>query len=194
MTPRQTANIPTTPGPPPIPVISGEVTVRRARLLRFPSYRMRTEQGLELGLARYSALNIYFFGRGQKIALPWGEHWRQTAVIRGSGLMGVLVNGARQRLAMAAAGAAAGNYGIVGRDYAYTLNPAQGGFGRSRRWDLYHGEEIVARFTRRPFGGVCLAALPLPVVLLCLQLTRFGIPGENELRLPGMYQRMHGGG
>jgi hypothetical protein len=155
---------------------------------------MRTEQGLEVGLARYSALNIYFFGRGQKIALPWGEHWRQTAVARGSGLMAVLANGARQRLAMAAAGAAAGNYGIVGRDYAYTLNPVEGGFGRSHQWDLYRGEEIVARFTRRPFGGVCLAALPLPVVLLCLQLTRFGIPGENELRLPGMYQRMHGGG
>ena len=52
----------------------------------------------------------------------------------------------------------------------------------------------MARFTRRPFGGVCLAALPLPAVLLCLLLTRFGIPGENELRMPGMYQRMHGGG
>jgi hypothetical protein len=178
----------------PAPLVSGQVAVRRARLLRYPSYRMRTEAGLEVGVARYSALNIYFFGRGQKITLPWGERWRQTAVARGSGLAAVLLNGARQRLVMAAAGAAAGNYGIVGRDYAYTLNPAQGGFGRSRRWDLYHGEEIVARFTRRPFGGVCLAALPLPVVLLCLQLTRFGIPGENELRLPGMYQRMHGGG
>jgi len=191
---QQPATASTVTAPPPIPVVSGKVTVRRARLLRFPTYRMRTEQGLEVSLARYSALNIYFFGRGQKIALPWGEHWRQTAVVRGSGLMGVLVNGARQRLAMAAAGAAAGNYGIVGRDYAFTLNPTEGGFGRSHRWDLYRGEEIVARFARRPFGGVCLTALPLPVVLLCLLLTRFGIPGENELRVPGMYQRMHGGG
>jgi len=178
----------------PAPLVSGQVVVRRARLLRFPSYRMRAEPGLEVGLARYSALNIYFFGRGQKIALPWGERWRQTALARGSGLAAVLLNGARQRLVMAAAGAAAGNYGIVGRDYAYTLNPAQGGFGRSRRWDLYHGEEMVARFARRPFGGVCLAAVPLPVVLACLLLTRFGIPGENELRMPGMYQAMHGGG
>lgn len=176
----------------PAPLVSGQVAVRRTRLLLFPSYRMRTEAGLEVGLARYSALNIYFFGRGQKIALPWGERWRQTAIARGSGLMGVLVNGARQRLAMAAAGAAAGNYGIVGRDYAYTLNPAQGGFGRSRRWDLYHGEEIVARFARRPFGGTCLTAVPLPVILLCLQLTRFGIPGEKELRMPSMYRRMGG--
>jgi len=178
----------------PAPLISGQMAVRRARLLRFPSYRMRTEQGVEVGLARYSALNIYFFGRGQRIALPWGEQWRQTAVARGSGLAAVLVNGDRQRLVMAAAGAAAGNYGLVGRDYAYTLNPAQGGFGRSRRWDLYHGEEIVARFTRRPFGGVCLAAVPLPAVLLCLLLVRFGIPGEKELRMPNIYQRMHGGG
>lgn len=178
----------------PAPLVSGQVTVRRARLLRFPSYRMRAEPGLEVGLARYSALNIYFFGRGQRIGLPWHERWRQTAVTRGSGLAAVLLNGARQRLVMAAAGAAAGNYGIVGRDYAYTLNPAQGGFGRSRQWDLYRDEEIVARFTRRPFGGVCLAAVPLPVVLVCLLLTRFGIPGENELRMPGMYQGMHGGG
>ena len=139
-----------------------------------------------MGLARYSALNIYFFGQGQKIALPWGERWRQTAVARGSGLAAVLLNGARQRLVMAAAGADAGNYGMIGRDYAYTLNPAEGGFGRARRWDLYHGEEIVARFTRRPFGGVCHAPVPLPAVLTCLLLVRFGIPGENELRMPSM--------
>ena len=48
-----------------------------------------------MGLARYSALNIYFFGRGQKIALPWGERWRLTAVARGSGLAAVLVNEGR---------------------------------------------------------------------------------------------------
>ena len=127
--------------------------MRRARLLRFPSYRLTTEQGLEVGLARYSALNIYFFGPGQKIALPWGGQWRLTAVARGSGLAAVVANEDRQRLAMAAPGAVAGNYGINGRDYAYTLNPAEGGFGRARLWDLFAGEERVARFTRRPFGG-----------------------------------------
>ena len=42
----------------------------------------------------------------------------------------------------------------------------------------------MARFTRRPFGGVCSEPVPLPAVLLCLLLVRFGIPGENELRMP----------
>jgi len=180
--------------PAAIPMVSGGVTVRRAHLVRFPSYRLTAQQGLELGLARYGALNIFFFGRGQKIALPWGEHWRLTAVARGSGLAAVLINQARQRLAMAAAGAAAGNYGINGRDYAYTLNPAEGGWGRAHVWDLVAHEEPVARFTRRPFDGHCDRPVPLPAVLLALTLTRFGIPGESDLHLPGMNWRLHGGG
>ena len=172
------------PDAPPMPLVVGAVTVRRARLLRFPSYLLRTEQGLEVALARYGALNIFFFGRGQKIGLPWGEQWRQTAAARGSGLVPVLVNGARRRLVMAAAGAAAGNYGITGRDYAYTLNPAEGGFGRARLWDLYAGEDPVARLTRRPFGAFCAEPVPLPAVLLALLLVRFGIPGEGSRFVP----------
>jgi hypothetical protein len=155
-----------------------------------PSYRLRAADGLVADLARFSALSIYFFGRGQKITLPWGSCWRLTAVARGSGLAAVVANEEGRRLAMAAPGAAAGNYGIIGKDYAFTLNPAEGGFGRARLWDLFRGEEMVARFTRRPFGGECLQPIPLPVVLLGLLLVRFGIPGENELRLPGMWQAM----
>ncbi len=183
---RQSAENPAEPIARPIPTVSGRVTVRRARLLRFPSYRLTTEQGLQVGLARYGALNIYFFGPGQKIALPWGGQWRLTAAARGSGLTAVVANEDHRRLAVATPGAEAGNYGINGRDYAYTLNPAEGGFGRARLWDLFAGEDAVARFTRRPFGAVCTAAVPLPVLLLGLQLTRFGIPGENELRMPGL--------
>jgi hypothetical protein len=111
-------------------------------------------------------------------------------VARGSGLAAVMANEEGRRLAMAAPGAAAGNYGIVGKDYAFTLNPAEGGFGRARVWDLFDGEETVARFTRRPFGAECRRPIPLPVVLLGLLLARFGIPGENELRMPGMWQLM----
>jgi len=172
---------------PPAPQVTGPLAVHRARLVLSPSYRLTTSDGLEVGLARYSALNIYFFGRGQRITLPWGACWRLTAAARGSGLTAVVANEAGRRLAVAAPGAAAGNYGIVGRDYAFTLNPAEGGLGRARLWDLFDGEEVVARFTRRPFGGNCLRPIPLPVVLLGLLLVRFGIPGENELRLPGVY-------
>lgn len=183
---QQPAAGPAAPTPLPIPLVLGRVTVRRAHLVRFPAYRLTAETGLQVDLARYSALTIYFFGRGQKIALPWGGHWRLTAVGRGSGLVAVLVNEARQRLSMAATGAAAGNYGINGRDYAYTLNPAEGGWGRARLWDLFDGEDPVARFTRHPFGGVCDRPLPLPVVLLALLLVRFGIPGETDRHLPEM--------
>jgi hypothetical protein len=85
---------------------------------------------------------------------------------------------------MAAAGAAAGNYGITGRDYAYTLNPAEGGFGRAGLWDLYAGEDPVARLTRRPFGAFCAEPVPLPAVLLALLLVRSGIPGEGSRFIP----------
>jgi hypothetical protein len=181
---RRPGENPAAPATRPVPMVSGRVTVRRARLLRFPSYRVTTEQGLEVNLGRYGALNIYFFGPGQKIALPWGVRWRLTAAARGSGLTAVVANEDHRRLAVAAPGAVAGNYGVNGRDYAYTLNPAEGGFGRARLWDLFAGEDAVARFTRRPFGAVCTAAVPLPVVLLGLLLTRYGIPGEKELRMP----------
>ena len=158
--------------------------MRRAHLLRFPTYEVTDGQGLRVGLARYSALNIYFFGKGQKVALPWGVQWRLTAIARHSGLAAVVANEHRERLAMATPGAVAGNYGINGRDYAYTLNPAEGGLGRARLWDLFAGDEPAARFTRRPFGGFCTVSVPLPAVLLCLLLVRFGIPGENDLRMP----------
>ena len=136
-------------------------------------------------MARYSALNIYFFGKGQRVDLPWGVHLApHRHCPTAPGLAAVVANEHRQRLAMATPGAVAGNYGINGRDYAYTLNPAEGRLGRARLWDLFAGEEPVARFARRPFGGVCTAPVPLPAVLLCLLLVRFGIPGENELRMP----------
>lgn len=173
--------------------MAGAIRVRRSRWLGFPTYELTTQNGPTVGLARYSALNIYFFGKGQRIALPEGVRWRVTAVARGPALATVLYDEARGRLAMAAAGAAAGNYGIVGKDYAYTLNPAEGGWGRARIWELFAGERPVARLTRRPFGAQCAEPVPLPALLLSLLFVRFGIPGENELRMPGMYQRMHGG-
>ncbi|MBM3695777.1 MAG: hypothetical protein FJW79_07585 [Actinobacteria bacterium] len=183
---RKAATVPAVAAPPPTPLVSGRVTVGRARLVCFPSYRLTAAPDLEVGLARYSALNIYFFGPGQKIALPWGICWRLTSLPRGPSLVAVVANEEGRRLAMAAPGAAAGNYGVNGRDYAYTLNPAEGGLGRARLWHLFDGEQVVARFTRRPFGGVCHSPVPLPVVLLGLLLARFGIPGENELRMPSL--------
>ncbi|MBS1196094.1 MAG: hypothetical protein H6R33_814 [Actinobacteria bacterium] len=168
----------------PAPLVSGTVTVRRAHLLRFPAYELRAEPGLEVGLARFSALNTYFFGPGQKVALPWEVAWRLTSIPRGSALAAVVANEEGRRLAMASPGAVAGHYGINGRDYAFALNPAEARLGRARAWDLSAGEEVVGRFTRRPFGGVCAVPLPLPAVLLALLLTRFGIPGENGLRVP----------
>lgn len=171
---------------PPVPAVSGRLAVRRVRLLRFPAYRLSTEQGLEVDLGRYSALNIYFFGPGQRIALPWQARWRLTSIPRGSSLAAVVANEEHRRLAMATPGAVAGRYGINGRDYAFTLNPAEAPWGRARLWDLSAGEDVVAHFARHPFGGVCHSPVPLPVVLLGLLLARFGIPGENELRVPSL--------
>jgi hypothetical protein len=167
----------------PAPVVSGEVTVRRAHLIRYPAYVASTS-GLEVGLGRFSALNIYFFGPGQKIILPGGIEWRLTAIPFGPSLAAVVINERRQRLAMASAGAVAGKYGINGRDYAYTLDPAEGGLGRASAWHLCCGEQIIAGFRRRPFGATCTSPVPLPAVLLTLLLARFGIPGENEVRIP----------
>ena len=85
---------------------------------------------------------------------------------------------------MAAAGAVAGNYGINGRDYAYTLNPAEGGWGRAGVWDLFAGEHPVARLTRRPLRASFAEPVPLPAVLLALLLARSGIPGEGSRFIP----------
>lgn len=134
-------------------------------------------------MGRYSVLNIYF-GPGQKIVLPWGARWRLTAIEQGSGLRPVVLNEARQKMAMAAAGI--GNYGINGRDYAYTLNPAEARLGRPGRWDLFAGEDRVARFAHRPFSAACEDPVPLPALLLAVLLTRLGIPGEGALHLPEM--------
>ncbi len=167
----------------PTPLIVGPVAVHRARLLGFPAFELRAEVGLQVAMGRYSALNIYF-GRGQRLDLPWGARWRLTAAEQGSTLRPVVINEARQRMAMAAA--SIGNYGINGRDYAYTLNPAEARLGRPGRWDLFAGEDRAARFTRRPFGAVCEQPLPLPAVLLGLLLTRLAIPGEGDTHLPEM--------
>lgn len=168
----------------PIPPILGTVSVQRASLVLFPAFELQAEGGLLVRMGRYSALNV-FFGRGQKLLVPSGATWRITAVERGSRLHPIVVNERRQRMAVAAAWI--GNYGINGRDYAYTLNPAEAArFGRPGRWDLFSGEERAARFTRRPFGAVCEQPLPLPALLLGLLLTRLSIPGEGDMHLPGM--------
>lgn len=172
------------PGRPPPASILGAVSVQRVRRLRFPAFELRDEERPLAGMGRYSALNIYF-GPGQKIDLPGGVTWRLTALERGAALCPVVANERRQRMAMAAAWI--GNYGINGRDYAYTLNPAEARRGRAGRWDLYCGEARVARFTRRPFGALCEQPLPLPALLLGLLLTRFGIPGEGEMHLPELH-------
>jgi len=166
-----------------IPLILGAAAVRRARFLRFPAFELTTEDGLRVEIGRFSALNIYF-GRGQRLDLPWGERWRLTAVEHGAMLRPVVLNEARRRMAMAAAGT--GNYGINGRDYAYTLNPAEARMGRAGRWDLFAGEDRLASFTRRPFGARCEQPLPLPAVLLGLLLTRLSIPGEGYSHVPEM--------
>lgn len=167
----------------PIPSVAGAVAVRRVRLLRFPAFELQAEGGLQVGMGRYSALNIYF-GWGQRLELPWGARWRLTAVEQGSMLRPVVINENRQRMAMAAAWT--GSYGINGRDYAYILNPAEARLGRAGRWDLFAGEDRVARFTRRPFSAVCDQPLALPAVLLGLLLTRLAIPGEGDMHVPQM--------
>jgi hypothetical protein len=166
---------------PPAPVVTGTVAVRRSHLLGFPTFELRAEKELRVGMGRYSALNIYF-GIGQKIVLPSGERWRLTAIEQGSGLRPVVATREHRRLAMASAGV--GNYGINGRDWAYTLNPAEAGWGRASRWDLFVGDEPAARFTRRPLEAVCEHAVPLPALLLALLLTRMGIPGEGDMHVP----------
>jgi hypothetical protein len=151
----------------------------------FPAFELRAEDGLLVKMGRYSALNIYF-GWGQRIELPWGAVWRMVSVQKGPMLHPVVVNRSRRRLAMASAGI--GNYGLNGRNYAYTLNPAEAArIGRPGRWDLFCGEDRVARFTRRPFGAVCERPLPLPALLLGLLLTRLSIPGEGEKHLPELH-------
>ncbi|MBP1632196.1 MAG: hypothetical protein H6Q11_484 [Acidobacteria bacterium] len=168
----------------PAPSISGRVSVHRARFARFPAFELQADGGLKVEMGRYSALNIYF-GWGQRLVLPTGPAWRVIAVQKGSMLHPVVLNETRQRLAMASPWV--GNYGINGRDYAYTLNPAEAArFGRSGRWDLFRGEDRVASFTRRPFGADCGQPLPLPAVLLALLLTRLSIPGEADMQLPQM--------
>ena len=168
----------------PAPSISGRVSVHRARFARFPAFELQADGGLKVEMGRYSALNIYF-GWGQRLVLPTGPAWRVIAVQKGPLLHPVVLNETRQRLAMASPWV--GNYGINGRDYAYTLNPAEAArFGRPGRWDLFRGEDRVASFTRRPFGADCGQPLPLPAVLLALLLTRLSIPGEGEKHLPEM--------
>ena len=168
----------------PAPSILGTVSVHRVHFARFPAFELCGAGGLTVEMGRYSALNIYF-GWGQRLVLPTGPTWRVIAVQKGPLLHPVVLNETRQRLAMASAGL--GNYGINGRDYAYTLNPAEAArFGRSGRWDLFRGEDRVASFTRRPFGADCEQPLPLPAVLLALLLTRLSIPGEADMQLPQM--------
>lgn len=165
----------------------GAVSVTQARRLRFPPFELRGEHGLLAGMGRYSVLNIYF-GPGQRIRLPQGVTWRITAIARGAALCPVVADERNQRVAMAAAWI--GNYGINGRDYAYTLNPAEAPrMGRPGRWDLFTGEDRVAGFTRRPFGALCEQPVPLAALLLGLLLTRLSIPGESEMHLPDLHWR-----
>jgi hypothetical protein len=163
-----------------VPTVLGEARVEPYRQAPYVE-RLVGDDGDLAWLGRHGWMRV-FFGPGQRIGVAGGEEWRLRAVGSGPYICPVVMSPAG-KLAVASPGIK--NYLITGPDWAYALNPADGDrWRRARWWTLRVHEQDVALFTRQPSRLDADTPIPLPAVVLCLMLMRYGIPGEADLNVP----------
>ena len=166
------------------PVVLGGLDVHPAGGVRFPAYEIELDGSTLALLGRYSWFRI-FFGRGQPIEIAGGARWRLRAASCGRLVCPVIVDTHDRKVVMGAY--ADLSYGINGRNYGYMLYGADSRRRRSRKWILREHESDVASLTLQPRRAVISQPIPLAAVLLSFVLMQFGVPGENELKLPPMW-------
>lgn len=158
--------------------ITGDYHLEPRGRLGFPWAALVGPEGPVAEVGRYSALNI-FLGRGQRIGLPEGVHWRLRSAPWSRFVCPRVVDGAGLRLAISAPGH--GNYAITCRDRGFTLIPAERRPGRPRAWQLLEFDEPVAAIRRNPYVASVTRPVPLQAVLLSFALSAFGVMGEKDL-------------
>ena len=158
--------------------------MRRIGSWSFPVYELVQNDAVLARLGRFSWYSIYF-GSGQRIELPNGDHWRIPAVGIAGNICPRVVDGAGRKIAISGLGA--GTYGINGRDYGYVLYPANPHrFGGSNDWVLREYGDDLAAVTRLPLAIRAASPVPLGAVLLSFVLVRFGIAGELAPSIPSL--------
>lgn len=164
--------------------ILGSASIRRIGRRTFPVYVLVHEDGTEEGtvlahLGRRGWFRI-FFGRGQRVELPDGLKSRVAAVEAGPYIEPAMLGEGGKLVVGSPHGKR--SYRITGRDFAYRFYSA----GDTRRskdtWTLREHETTIATF--RSDSVSAHHPVPLPAVLLCFTLIRYGIPGEANLGIP----------
>jgi len=133
-------------------------------------------------MGRMGWLRIYM-GRGQRIRIADGDHWRVRAIGTRGSMVPVVFDSNGRKIAMA--GSNLGTYGITGRDFACSLYPEKKPpLGRPNRWILRQFEDELATIRRSPLSIDASLPVHLGAVFLSFILVRHGLPEDSVPGIP----------
>lgn len=160
----------------------GKAVVRRVGARAFPVYELIHEGEVVARLGRFGWLSV-FLGRGQRVMLSDGREWRIRSKER-AGNISLVIEGTDGGL-IAFGSSRPGGYGLNGKSWAYVVAPTgRRMLRRDNRWLLRGFDEVVGTVTANPNSLEATQPVPIAAALLCLDLVRYGIPGESRLNVP----------
>ena len=160
--------------------VTGTASLRRVGRFGFPAFELAGDDGRIYALLGRTGWFRVFFGRGRRIELPDGTRWRLRAAGYGP-YLAPLITGGQGKLVVALPESKL-RYGINGRDYAYHFYPQDGRRRSSSVWTLREHETDLAAFRQDLVDA--RHPVPLPAVLLCYTMMKYGIPGEGRFGIP----------
>lgn len=160
----------------------GRAVVRRVGARAFPVYELIHEGDVVARLGRFAWLSV-FLGQGQRVMLSDGREWRIRSKER-AGNISLVIEDAHGGL-IAFASSRPGGYGVNGKSWAYVVAPTgRRMLRRDNRWLMRGLAEEVGTVTAHPHSIETAQPVPIAAALLCLDLVRYGIPGESRLNVP----------
>lgn len=162
--------------------VLGKAVVRRVGARAFPVYELIHEGDIVARLGRFGWLSV-FLGRGQRVMLSDGREWRVRSKERAGNISLVIEDTGGGLVALGSS--RPGGYGVNGKSWAYVVAPTDRRMlRRGNRWLLRGFDEKVGTVTAQPHSIETAQPVPIEAALLCLDLVRYGIPGESKLNVP----------
>lgn len=164
--------------------IAGSLSIRHTGLIGFPrsvlvSNDLPEDINIIAKLGRDGWFRT-FYGRGRKVELNDGTSWRIT----GAASAGSVVPVVKSKSGKLAIAEAHGQrcYAIDGPDYTYNLYPLGTRGSHKNAWSLRNRDTEIAYLKARTITAH--EPIPLPALLLCFTLVKYGVLGEHDLGVP----------
>lgn len=161
-------------------LLEGSIQLRRIGGFGFPVEQLVADGEVVAELGRDSSFWI-FFGRGRRVRLADGTHWRIKSTTSGRHIV-PLIRSDAGLVAISGPLYAKRSYGINVKDHGYTLIPlGHTGIRRAGLWSLRRHETQVAAIEDHDRIMHATEPIPIAAALMAFTLMKHGIPGEANL-------------